>query len=125
MTRPTSTSPTISCSRLDEQRFVVEETGDEVQARHAPIIFITSNDEKDLPDAFLRRCLFHYIEFPKEPRLVDIVRAHFPEDSRQLIDAAVSRFVALRKDMQGKKVSTSELIRLVPKCSAATPETRR
>jgi MoxR-like ATPase len=95
---------------LDERRFVVDETGDVFEAKHAPIIFITSNDEKDLPDAFLRRCLFHYIEFPDEMRLVQIVRAHFPDDSRRLIDAVVQRFIALRRDMQGKKVSTSELI---------------
>ena len=101
---------------LDEQRFVVEETGQEVQAMQAPIVFITSNDEKDLPDAFLRRCLFYYIEFPSRERLAEIVNAHFPKVSKALVEAAVARFVKLRKEMHedrgdvGKKVSTSELI---------------
>lgn len=101
---------------LDEQRFVVEETGREIRAQEAPIVFITSNDEKDLPDAFLRRCLFHFIEFPKTKRLIDIVYAHFPQSSEELVEAAVARFDQLRAEMQkdkgdaGKKVSTSELI---------------
>jgi MoxR-like ATPase len=103
---------------LDERRFVVEETGQLIQAREGaePIIFITSNDEKDLPDAFLRRCLFHYVKFPKEERLKEIVRAHFPDTSQELVAAAVTRFLELREDMRrdkgeaGKKVSTSELI---------------
>jgi MoxR-like ATPase len=101
---------------LDEQRFIVEETGQEVQARRPPIVFITSNDEKDLPDAFLRRCLFHYVKFPDEARLADIVKVHFPETSKKLIGLVVQRFLELRKEMYedkgdvGKKVSTSELI---------------
>lgn len=101
---------------LDEQRFVVEEIGKEVHAKAAPIVFITSNDEKDLPDAFLRRCLFHYIDFPDHERLVHIVNAHFPKVSEGLVNAAVDRFLELREEMYedkgeaGKKVSTSELI---------------
>ncbi len=101
---------------LDEQRFIVEETGREVQAKAAPIVFITSNDEKDLPDAFLRRCLFHYVEFPNRQRLIEIVNSHFPASSQALVDKAVVRFLLLREDMgkdkgeAGKKVSTSELI---------------
>ncbi len=101
---------------LDEQRFLVEETGKNIAAKNPPIVFITSNDEKDLPDAFLRRCLFHYIEFPSGERLQGIVHAHFPEASPKLIDQAVARFKALREEMikdkgeGGKKASTSELI---------------
>ncbi len=101
---------------LDEQRFIVEETEREVQAKAAPIVFITSNDEKDLPDAFLRRCLFHYVEFPSPQRLIEIVNSHFPTSPQPLVDKAVVRFLLLREEMgkdkgeAGKKVSTSELI---------------
>jgi len=101
---------------LDEQRFIVEETGEEINAKQPPIVFITSNDEKDLPDAFLRRCLFYYIEFPTQSQLAEIVNAHFPANSPTLVDAAVRRFIELRRLMEqdksktGKKVSTSELI---------------
>lgn len=101
---------------LDEQRFVVEETGEEIRAKAAPIVIITSNDEKDLPDAFLRRCLFHYVEFPKRDRLIEIVKAFFPTSPEQLVDAIIDRFLQLREEMRkdkgdaGKKVSTSELM---------------
>ncbi len=101
---------------LDEQRFIVEETEQEVQAKVPPIVFITSNDEKDLPDAFLRRCLFHYVEFPSPQTLVEIVNNHFPDSPKALVDKAVVRFLMLREEMRkdkgeaGKKVSTSELI---------------
>lgn len=101
---------------LDEQRFLVEETGQEIRASSVPIVLITSNDEKDLPDAFLRRCLFHYIEFPKRDRLIEIVKAHFPTTPEKLLDAIIDRFLQLRENMRqdkgdaGKKVSTSELL---------------
>lgn len=101
---------------LDEQKFIVEETGQEIHSLVAPIVFITSNDEKDLPDAFLRRCLFHYVEFPSVKRLVEIVNAQFPASPQALVDKAVARFLMLREEMgkdkgeAGKKVSTSELI---------------
>ncbi len=103
---------------LDERRFIVEETGQEVQAKEGaePIVIITSNDEKDLPDAFLRRCLFHYVEFQKRERLVEIVKLHFRDSSDNLVHNAIDRFQELRKKMEedkgeaGKKVSTSELI---------------
>jgi MoxR-like ATPase len=101
---------------LDEQRFIIEETGEEIKARKPPIVFITSNDEKALPDAFLRRCLFIYIEFPSPSRLAEIVNAHFPGSSSKLVDAAIDRFLAVRQQMEqekgktGKKVSTSELL---------------
>jgi MoxR-like ATPase len=107
---------------LDEQRFtipeIIDESGKEkkIKAHAPPIVFITSNDEKELPDAFLRRCLFFYIEFPSPTRLVEIVNAHFPGSSSKLVDAAVERFLELRQQMErekgktGKKVSTSELL---------------
>jgi len=98
---------------LDEQKFTIEETGREVEAKYSPIVFVTSNDEKDLPDAFLRRCLFYYIEFPY-PQLTEIVNAHFPQSSPEVVEAAVKRFRELRQNMEkgksGKKVSTSELL---------------
>jgi len=99
---------------LDEQQFTIEETGELVKAKQPPIVFITSNDEKDLPDAFLRRCLFHYIAFPSDEQLIDIVNAHFAAGPPDLVEAAVERFSQLREDMNesksGKKVSTSELL---------------
>jgi len=98
---------------LDEQKFTIEETGTEVTANFPPIVIVTSNDEKDLPDAFLRRCLFYYIEFPSN-QLIEIVKAHFPASPTNLVAAAVERFSELRKEMEkgksGKKVSTSELL---------------
>ncbi|AUB37287.1 MoxR-like ATPase [Nostoc flagelliforme CCNUN1] len=101
---------------LDQKRFIVDETGQEIEAKAAPIVLITSNDEKDLPDAFLRRCLFHYVEFPSRERLIYIMNALFPKASELLINQAVERFWELREEMkknQGgatKKISTSELI---------------
>lgn len=101
---------------LDERRFFIEETGQKVQSRTSPIVIITSNDEKDLPDAFLRRCLFHYIEFPNEEELTEIIKSRFRESSSALIAQAVNRFADLRREMRreagrtGKGISTSELI---------------
>ncbi|MFH7025940.1 MAG: AAA family ATPase [Heteroscytonema crispum UTEX LB 1556] len=103
---------------LDEQRFIVEETKREVRAKAPPIVFITSNDEKDLPDAFLRRCLFHYVKFPEKSDLIKIVKSRFPfPDPRlTLLDTIIDRFINLRDEMEkdkgnaGKKVSTSELM---------------
>ncbi|MBC6478457.1 MAG: AAA family ATPase [Hormoscilla sp. GM7CHS1pb] len=101
---------------LDEQRFEVEETRIKVQAKAAQIMIITSNNEKNLSDAFLRRCLFHYIEFPKRQQLIEIIKSHFPASPAALVDGIIDRFLALREEMQkdkkdaGKKVSTSELM---------------
>ncbi len=106
---------------LDERRFTVEETDQEIRAQVAPIVFITSNDEKDLPDAFLRRCLFHYVDFPSRQRLVAIIHALFPESAfaaatPAVVNRSVDRFLQLRQDQQtgraftGKQVSTSELV---------------
>ena len=101
---------------LEHCKFSIQETGDIIQAKFKPIVFITSNDEKDLPDAFLRRCLFHYIEFPEYERLRNILNAHFPQASETLVNQVTERFLELRKKMQEekgrgkKKISTSELI---------------
>ena len=105
---------------LDEKRFVVNEvktssTLRENIAIHNPIIFITSNDEKELPDAFLRRCLFFYVNFPDKYKLQEIVNLNFPDLSSLVLDAAIARFLKLRNDMSEtkefqKKVSTSELL---------------
>ena len=101
---------------LDEHWFEIEETPnrDRIEAKKPPIVFITSNDEKDLPDAFLRRCLFFYINFPEPEELIAIVNAHFPAASSTLVKKAVKRFGQLREQMgekkAAKKVSTSELI---------------
>jgi len=105
---------------LDEKRFTVKELKDrEIRAEKdkIPIVFITSNDEKDLPDAFLRRCIFHYIEFPKKERLIEITKAHFPDSDETLIDGIIEYFTELRnkmrhdqQDQRRKKASTSELL---------------
>jgi MoxR-like ATPase len=101
---------------LDELRFTIEETGEEIRAQAPPIVFITSNDEKELPDAFLRRCIFHYVDFPSQERLVEIINAHFNDPSPKLVNMAIERFIKLRREMDkykrgsGKKVSTSELL---------------
>lgn len=101
---------------LEQLSFEVIETGELIRASSPPIVFITSNDEKDLPPAFLRRCLFYYVEFPRSEQLGNIVNAHFPEGSQTLVNKAIERFLELREKMQqnrgssGKKVSTSELI---------------
>lgn len=100
---------------LDENRYFIEELdGKEVSAHYPPIVFITSNDEKDLPDAFLRRCLFHYIDFPERLDLVRIIQAHFPKSPETLVGQILDRFLELRTQMiQGnatKKVSIGELL---------------
>ncbi|PSM31870.1 MoxR family ATPase [Haliangium sp. UPWRP_2] len=97
-------------NELDEAYFRVEETDQTITARHRPIIFVTSNEEKDLPDAFLRRCLFHYLEFPGEAALVDILNAHFKELDHTLLQRITQRFLGLREKTRDKKASTSELL---------------
>jgi MoxR-like ATPase len=96
---------------LDAMRFVISETGREVVADIRPIVVITSNAEKELPDAFLRRCVFHYIEFPEEAMLGEICKVHHPKVDDKLLAAALRKFLALRSltDLR-KKPSTSELI---------------
>jgi len=96
---------------LDEMAFHVPELDETVRARHRPVTIITSNAEKDLPDAFLRRCVFHYIAFPDKERLKQIVAAHLPHLEKELVEAAILRFYGLRKvDGLRKKPSTSELL---------------
>ncbi|MDR2872808.1 MAG: MoxR family ATPase [Xanthomonadaceae bacterium] len=96
---------------LDRMAFDVVETGQTVRARHRPIILITSNNEKELPDAFLRRCFFHYIAFPDQETLKRIVDVHYPDIDQKLVHRALEAFFDLR-DVPGlkKKPSTSELI---------------
>jgi len=98
-------------SELDDMAFDVMETGEHVKAIHRPVIIITSNSEKELPDPFLRRCVFHYIEFPDEKLMENIVRVHHPDLKNSLIRQAIARFYHLRSlDELRKKPSTSELI---------------
>ncbi|WP_434154653.1 AAA family ATPase [Pseudomonas sp. JZ134] len=96
---------------LDRMEFYVYETGETVRARHRPIIIITSNNEKELPDAFLRRCFFHYIAFPDRDTLKRIVDVHFPNISQTLVNEALEVFFDIRQ-VPGlkKKPSTSELV---------------
>jgi MoxR-like ATPase len=96
---------------LDRMEFYVYETRQTVHARHRPIIFITSNNEKELPDAFLRRCFFHYIRFPDKDTMQAIVDVHFPGIKKRLLQAALEVFFDIR-EMPGlkKKPSTSELL---------------
>ena len=96
---------------LDRMEFYVYETNPLVQARHRPIIVITSNNEKELPDAFLRRCFFHYIKFPDQETMTEIVDVHFPNLKKDLLAEALNAFYKVR-DVRGlkKKPSTSELL---------------
>ncbi len=96
---------------LDEMRFTVIETGDEIVAKERPVVIITSNNEKELPDAFLRRCIFHYIEFPDAPLMKQIVDVHHPNLDATLLDQVLIKFYWLREQSDlRKKPSTSELI---------------
>ncbi len=96
---------------LDRMEFYVYETKKLISARHRPIIIITSNNEKELPDAFLRRCFFHYIKFPDEKTMAKIVDVHFPNLKKDLLSEALNAFYKIR-DTRGlkKKPSTAELL---------------
>ncbi|VVD94909.1 ATPase AAA [Pandoraea communis] len=96
---------------LDRMEFYVYETRQLVKARHRPLVIITSNNEKELPDAFLRRCFFHYIKFPDPATMQSIIDVHFPNIRRELVGAAMATFFEVR-EIPGlkKKPSTSELI---------------
>jgi MoxR-like ATPase len=96
---------------LDRMEFFVYETGETVKARNRPVVIITSNNEKELPDAFLRRCFFHYIKFPDDETMQKIVDVHFPGLKGKLVGEAMRIFYEIR-DMPGlkKKPSTSELL---------------
>ena len=96
---------------LDKMEFFVYETQERVVAKQRPIVIITSNNEKELPDAFLRRCFFHYIQFPNPEEMQEIVNVHFPDLKKKILDEALNAFFEIR-DVPGlkKKPSTSELI---------------
>jgi MoxR-like ATPase len=96
---------------LDRMEFHVYETGETIRAQRRPIIIITSNNEKELPDAFLRRCFFHFIRFPERETLERIVQVHYPDLQQRLVQEALDLFLDLRS-MPGlkKKPSTSELV---------------
>ncbi|HEY6035175.1 MAG TPA: MoxR family ATPase [Kofleriaceae bacterium] len=96
---------------LDAMRFRIDETGREVAAKERPVVVITSNNEKELPDAFLRRCVFHYIQFPDRELMAEIVRVHHPDITDRVLDNALEMFFSLRSTPKlRKKPSTSELI---------------
>ena len=96
---------------LDRMEFHVHETGETVEARHRPIIIITSNNEKELPDAFLRRCFFHFIAFPDTATMMRIIDVHFPDIKSTLVRAALTRFYEVRETPGlKKKPSTSEML---------------
>ena len=98
-------------NEIDEMSFHIPESDQTVAARHRPITIITSNAEKELPDAFLRRCIFHYIEFPDPALMKEIILVHFPDIKQNLLTRAIGEFYELRKiDDLRKKPSTSELI---------------
>jgi len=96
---------------IDVMRFRIDETGREIAAIERPIVVITSNNEKELPDAFLRRCVFHYIQFPSRELMSEIVRVHHPDITDRVLDNALEVFFGLRATPRlRKKPSTSELI---------------
>jgi MoxR-like ATPase len=96
---------------LDRMRFVVPETGDEIVASERPVVIVTSNNEKELPDALLRRCVFHFLDFPDRERMKRIVRVHHPKVDDALVDQAVVAFYELRAVPRlRKRPSTSELV---------------
>ncbi len=98
-------------NELDEMSFYIAETDETVSASHRPVAVITSNAEKELPDAFLRRCIFHYIEFPDAALMEEIVRVHFPDIKKALLSQCLDVFYSLREiDEFRKKPSTSELL---------------
>jgi MoxR-like ATPase len=96
---------------IDKMEFFVYETGEVIKAKHRPIVIITSNNEKELPDAFLRRCFFHYINFPERDTMLQIIDVHFPDIKPALVQEALDIFFDVRQ-VPGlkKKPSTSELV---------------
>ena len=96
---------------LDRMEFFCYETGETIKAKHRPLIIMTSNNEKELPDAFLRRCFFHYIQFPDHETLSKIIKVHFPDIKKALLDRALTRFFEIRETPGlKKKPSTSEIL---------------
>ncbi|MDD4199875.1 MAG: MoxR family ATPase [Eubacteriales bacterium] len=96
---------------LDKMEFYINETKETIKTKQRPIVIITSNAEKELPDAFLRRCIFHYIEFPDEEKMEEIIRVHYGDINSKLVANAMEAFYKIRgmKDLQ-KRPSTSELL---------------
>jgi len=96
---------------LDKMEFYISETKETIKTKHRPIVIITSNAEKELPDAFLRRCIFHYIEFPDKERMEEIIRVHYKDIDKKLLNQAMEAFYNIRemREIQ-KKPSTSELL---------------
>jgi MoxR-like ATPase len=108
---------------LDRMRFTIPETGETIAATQRPVVIITSNAEKELPDAFLRRCVFHFIDFPDRELMARIVAVHHPELDEQLLQQALDVFYAVRKmDRLRKKPSTSELIDWIAMLRLAQPD---
>ena len=96
---------------LDRMEFEILETGQKIKANVRPLVVITSNSEKELPDAFLRRCIFHYIQFPDKELMTEIVKSHFPEIETNVLNNSLNIFYKLRNERDiRKKPSTSELI---------------
>ena len=96
---------------LDKMEFYINETKETIRTNHRPIVIITSNAEKELPDAFLRRCIFHYIEFPDQEKMEEIIRVHYGDIDGKLCQNALEAFYDIRKmDELQKKPSTSELL---------------
>lgn len=96
---------------LDKMEFYINETKETIKTKHRPIVIITSNAEKELPDAFLRRCIFHYIEFPDAEKMEEIINVHFGNIDQKLCQKALEAFYEIRKmDEIQKKPSTSELL---------------
>lgn len=96
---------------LDKMEFFVYETGETIRAENRPIVIITSNNEKELPDAFLRRCFFHFIKFPEADTLTEIIEVHYPGIKQNLVQAALSQFYEIRETPGlKKKPSTSEAL---------------
>ena len=96
---------------LDRMEFHIPETGETITAKHRPVVVITSNAEKELPDAFLRRCVFHYIAFPDKELMAEIVRVHFPDLDERLLTQVLEAFYRIRQMPQiKKKPSTSEIL---------------
>ena len=88
---------------LDKMAFHVYETGETVAAKNRPVVIITSNNEKELPDAFLRRCFFHYISFPDQDTMRQIVKVHYPDIKEQLLTTALTQFYEIREQQGLKK----------------------
>ena len=106
-------------NELDRMSFSIPELREEVAANHRPVVIITSNNEKELPDPFLRRCIFHFIEFPEEELLGRILKVHHPDLDEKLAQQALQSFFSLREAPLRKRPSTSELIDWVAALRAA------